>query len=107
MMAAPGSTWAAPSNGRLVIIDGRTRGFCKLVVDRSKRTVLGCHVVGERAVDIAQAAAIGIAAGVRVDDLARSPLAFPTYTGVLCRAAALAARKLGLEVDGSRIAGLL
>ncbi len=43
------------------IIDGRKLGFCKLVVDRSTRTILGCHVVGERAVEIVQTAAIAMA----------------------------------------------
>jgi len=77
------------------IIDGRTFGFCKLIVDRRTRTILGCHIVGERAVDIVQTAAIAIAAGMRVDDLARVPLSFPTYTGILGRAAAMATRQLG------------
>jgi pyruvate/2-oxoglutarate dehydrogenase complex dihydrolipoamide dehydrogenase (E3) component len=31
------------------IIDGRTRGFRKLLIDRSTRRLLGCHIVGERA----------------------------------------------------------
>jgi dihydrolipoamide dehydrogenase len=52
------------------IIDGRAHGFCKLIVDRLTRMVLGCHVVGDRAVDIVQTAAIVIAAKMRVDDLA-------------------------------------
>lgn len=30
------------------IIDGRTAGFCKLIVDRATYKILGCHVVGER-----------------------------------------------------------
>jgi pyruvate/2-oxoglutarate dehydrogenase complex dihydrolipoamide dehydrogenase (E3) component len=30
------------------IIDGRTDGFCKLIVDRTTATILGCHVVGDR-----------------------------------------------------------
>jgi pyruvate/2-oxoglutarate dehydrogenase complex dihydrolipoamide dehydrogenase (E3) component len=60
------------------IIDGRTLGFCKLVVDRTSAKVLGCHVVGERAVEIVQLAAIAIAAGMRVTDLAHVPLSFPT-----------------------------
>ena len=81
------------------IIDGRTLGFCKLVVDRKMGAILGCHVIGERAVDIAQAAAIAIAGGMRVDDVARVPLAYPTYAGVLGRAAASAARQLNLAVD--------
>ena len=79
------------------IIDGRTYGFCKLIVDRRSRTILGCHVVGERAVDIVQSAAIAIAADMRVDALARLPLSFPTYTGVLARVAAMATRQLNLD----------
>ncbi len=84
------------------IIDGRTSGFCKLVVDRATRTLLGCHVVGERAVDIVQSAAIAVAAGLRVDDLARLPLSFPTYTGILGRAAAVAARQINVDVGPRR-----
>ena len=51
------------------IIDGRKVGFCKLVVDRKTAKILGCHVVGERAVEIAQVAAIAMSAEMRVDDL--------------------------------------
>ena len=76
------------------IIDGRTAGFCKLVVDRATSRVLGCHVVGERAVEIAQVASIVVAAGMRVSELARVPLSFPTYTGILGRVAADAAREI-------------
>jgi pyruvate/2-oxoglutarate dehydrogenase complex dihydrolipoamide dehydrogenase (E3) component len=74
------------------IIDGRTTGFCKLVVDRPSRAILGCHVVGERAVELAQIAAVAIAGSVTVDELTRIPLSFPTYTDVLHRAAFVAAR---------------
>lgn len=76
------------------IVDGRTTGFCKLVADRATRRIVGCHVVGERAADIVQAAAIAMAGGVTVDDLARIPLAFPTYVGVLSRAAYRAAGQI-------------
>jgi dihydrolipoamide dehydrogenase len=79
------------------IIDGRTFGFCKLITDRPTHRILGCHVVGERAVEITQVAAIAIAAGMRVDDLARVPLSFPTYAGILGRVAASAARQLNLN----------
>lgn len=86
------------------IIDGRIYGFCKLIVDRETRLLLGCHVVGERAVDITQVAAVAIAAGMRVDDLARVPLSFPTYAGALGRVAAKVTRELNLQLDweGSR-----
>jgi pyruvate/2-oxoglutarate dehydrogenase complex dihydrolipoamide dehydrogenase (E3) component len=76
------------------IIDARTQGFCKLVVDRVSGLVLGCHVVGERAVDIVQLAAIAMAADMRADQLAALPLSYPTYAGVLGRAAASAAYQL-------------
>jgi pyruvate/2-oxoglutarate dehydrogenase complex dihydrolipoamide dehydrogenase (E3) component len=79
------------------IIDGHKVGFCKLVVDRETHRILGCHVVGERAVEITQVAAIVIAAGMRVDDLAQIPLSFPTYAGILARVAASAARSLNLK----------
>jgi len=80
------------------IIDGRKFGFCKLIVDPKTYKIVGCHAVGERAVDIVEVAAIAIAAGMRVDDLARVPLAFPTYAGILARVAAVAARQLGLNL---------
>jgi dihydrolipoamide dehydrogenase len=81
------------------IIDGRTIGFCKLIVDSKTRQILGCHVVGERAVEITQVAAVCMAAHMRVDDLAQVPFSFPTYAGVLGRAAAMATRSLNLNLD--------
>ena len=80
------------------IIDGRTTGFCKLIADRGTCTILGCHVVGERAVEITQVAAMAIAARMRLDDLVRMPLSFPTYAGIVGRAAYRAAQQLHLEV---------
>lgn len=84
------------------IIDGRTDGFCKLIVDRETRQILGCHVVGERAVEITQVAAVAMSGHMRVDDLARVPLSFPTYAGVLGRVAATASRQLNLNVNPGR-----
>ncbi len=82
------------------IIEGRTFGFCKLVADRGSCRILGCHVVGERAVEIAQLAAVAVAADMRVDDLARVAVSFPTYAEVLVHAAVLAAIELGLPLSG-------
>jgi pyruvate/2-oxoglutarate dehydrogenase complex dihydrolipoamide dehydrogenase (E3) component len=78
-------------------IDGRTTGFCKLIVDRATHTILGCHIVGERAVEITQMASIAMVGGVRIDELARLPLSLPTYTGVLQRAVNRATAELGHE----------
>lgn len=76
------------------IIDGRSEGFCKLIAERASGRILGCHVVGERAVDIVQVAAVAMAARMRVDEFARIPLAFPTYAGILGRAATMLTDRL-------------
>jgi len=81
------------------VIDGRTIGFCKLVVDKTTRKILCCHVVGERAVEVTQLAAVAMAGNLRVDELAQVPLSFPTYAGVLGRVAAMIARQLNLNLD--------
>jgi len=73
------------------IIDGRQTGFCKLVVDREHHAILGCHVVGERAVELAQLAATAMAAQMPVEQLALVPFSFPTYASALGRAAVIAA----------------
>ena len=80
------------------IIDGHKAGFCKLITDRNTYQILGCHIVGERAVDIAQVAAITIFAEMKVNDFLRIPLSFPTYTGVLVRAVSAAAQGLHLPI---------
>ena len=80
------------------IIDRRTTGFCKLIVDRRLHTILGCHIVGERAVELAQLAAIAMAADMKVEQLALVPFSFPTYANALGRAAIKAARELDLHV---------
>jgi pyruvate/2-oxoglutarate dehydrogenase complex dihydrolipoamide dehydrogenase (E3) component len=82
------------------IIDGRPTGFCKLIADRRLHTILGCHIVGERAVELAQLAAIAIAADMKVDRLALVPFSFPTYASALGRAAINAARQLEVPVTG-------
>ena len=76
------------------IIDGRLTGFCKLIADRQHHTILGCHIVGERAVELAQLAAIAMAANMTVEQLALVPFSFPTYANALGRAAITAAREL-------------
>ena len=76
------------------IIDGRTSGFCKILVDRQAERLVGCHVVGERAVDIAEVAAMVVNGAMTLRELLRIPLAFPTYAGVLYRAASKAADAL-------------
>ena len=89
------------------IIDGGTGGFCKLIADRATRTILGCHVVGERAVEIVQVVAIAIAAGhaggrpgsgsALVSHLCRDPRA----RGIPCRPGAQSGGKLAGAPGGA------
>jgi Pyridine nucleotide-disulphide oxidoreductase, dimerisation domain len=69
------------------------------IANRATRGILGCHVVGERAVEIAQVAAIAMAANMKVDDLAQVPLSFPTYAAILARVAASVTHELDLGVN--------
>ncbi|MBA2655664.1 MAG: hypothetical protein H0U70_01610 [Tatlockia sp.] len=68
------------------------------MVNRETYKILGCHVFGERAVDIVYTAAIAITAEMRVEALAQIPFSFPTYKSVLGRAAANAARQHNLKL---------
>ncbi|NAZ74808.1 FAD-dependent oxidoreductase [Kineococcus sp. T13] len=77
------------------LIDDRTRGFLKLVVDRRREVVLGAHAVGEEAVEVVQAVTTAMAAGVDVATLARVEFAYPTYSAVIGEAA----RRLLQEVQ--------
>jgi dihydrolipoamide dehydrogenase len=83
------------------LIDGRPTGFCKLIVDRGSHAILGCHIVGERAVELAQLAAIAIASKMTVEQLALVPFSFPTYANALGRVAIRAANKLRVTADGT------
>ena len=80
------------------IIDGRTYGFCKLVVDRVTHRILGAHVVGERAVEVVQLVATGMATGLRVEQLAAVDLAYPTYVQIVGEAAYRICLSLGIEL---------
>jgi hypothetical protein len=82
------------------VIDGRTDGFCKLIAARRSRKVIGAHIVGEQATEIAQLAAAGMAADVRIDELADLELAYPTFTAIV----GLAARRLVMDMQRSRTA---
>ena len=77
------------------VIDGHTDGFCKLIVSRETRQILGAHVVGEQAVEIVQLVAASMAAESRVEQLAGLELAYPTYTSIV----GLAARQIAYEMN--------
>lgn len=78
------------------VIDGRSEGFCKLLVSRQNHRILGAHVVGEQAVEIVHVVAAGMAAGMRIETLAELEIAYPTFTAVLGLAARAIVRELGV-----------
>lgn len=78
------------------VIDGRTEGFCKLIVSQETHRVLGAHFVGEQAVEASQIVAAGMAAGMWVEQLAELELAYPTYTAIVGLAARRLLRVLGV-----------
>jgi pyruvate/2-oxoglutarate dehydrogenase complex dihydrolipoamide dehydrogenase (E3) component len=80
------------------IIDARTEGMCKLIVDRGTRMVLGAHVVGSYSAEIVQVAATCMAAGMEVTKIAELELAFPTFTEAIGIAARRIVRRLGLHL---------
>jgi pyruvate/2-oxoglutarate dehydrogenase complex dihydrolipoamide dehydrogenase (E3) component len=78
------------------VIDDRLVGFCKLIIERESRRVLAAHVVGEQALEVVQLVAAGIAAGLRVEQLAELEIAYPTFTAVVGLAARELVRQMGL-----------
>lgn len=79
------------------LIDGRPTGFCKLIADRKSLKLLGCHLVGERAVETVQLVAAGMKVGLTVVQLADIPLSFPTYVEIVGWAAYDIVQQLGLD----------
>jgi pyruvate/2-oxoglutarate dehydrogenase complex dihydrolipoamide dehydrogenase (E3) component len=84
------------------VIDGHTEGFCKLVVDRPSRRILGAHIVGEQAVEVVQIVATAMRAGMPVEQLADVEFAYPTFTSIVGLAARRILRELGLVAVSPR-----
>jgi pyruvate/2-oxoglutarate dehydrogenase complex dihydrolipoamide dehydrogenase (E3) component len=78
------------------IADGRSEGFCKLIVNRRDHTILGGHVLGEYSAETVQTIAACMAAGMTVDQVAELQLAFPTFTEGVSMAAQKICRTLGI-----------
>lgn len=80
------------------VIDGHQEGFCKLIVDRDSRRILGAHIVGEQAVEVVQLVATAMRGGMPVEEIADIELAYPTFTAIVGLAARRAARDLGVTI---------
>jgi len=82
------------------VIDGRTEGFCKLIVDWETHRLVAAHVVGEQALEIVHVVAAGMAADMWVEQLAELQIAYPTFTAIL----GLAARRIVAELGVTPLA---
>jgi pyruvate/2-oxoglutarate dehydrogenase complex dihydrolipoamide dehydrogenase (E3) component len=78
------------------VADNHPEGFCKLIVERRHRYILGAHVIGEYSVEIIQMVAACMAGGMRVEQVAELQLAYPTFTEAVGMAAQKLVRELGL-----------
>ena len=77
------------------VIDGRERGFVKLISDRRRELILGAHAVGENAIEVVQSVTTAMAAGIDVATLANVRFAYPTYSAII----GLTARGLLTEAE--------
>jgi pyruvate/2-oxoglutarate dehydrogenase complex dihydrolipoamide dehydrogenase (E3) component len=78
------------------VVDAHLEGFCKLIVERHRRYILGAHIIGEYSVEIIQMVAACMASGMKVEELAELQLAYPTFTEAVGMAAQKLVRELGL-----------
>ncbi len=78
------------------VADGHPDGFCKLIADRQRKTILGGHVLGEYSAEIIQVVVACMAAGTTIDQVAELPFAFPTFTEGITMAAQKICSKLGI-----------
>jgi dihydrolipoamide dehydrogenase len=79
------------------VVDGQPEGFCKLIVERDRRQVIGAHVIGEYSAEVIQMVAACMAAGMRIEEIAELQFAFPTFGEGIGMAAQLLVRELGVR----------
>lgn len=76
------------------VADAQPEGFCKLIIDASRREIVGAHVLGEYSAEVIQMVAACMVAGMRIEDVAELQLAFPTFTEGVGMAAQMLVRQL-------------
>jgi dihydrolipoamide dehydrogenase len=79
------------------VADGQPEGFCKLIVETTRRQIVGTHVFGEYSAEVVQMVATCMAAGMRIEDVAELQFAFPTFTEGVGQAAQMVVNQLGIR----------
>jgi pyruvate/2-oxoglutarate dehydrogenase complex dihydrolipoamide dehydrogenase (E3) component len=88
------------------VIDDHPDGFCKLIVERNRRYILGAHVVGEYSAEVIQTASACMAANLRIEQVAELQPAFPTFTEGITLAAQTIVRQMGIAPTAPTWGGL-
>jgi pyruvate/2-oxoglutarate dehydrogenase complex dihydrolipoamide dehydrogenase (E3) component len=78
------------------VVDDRPLGFCKLIVERDRRYILGAHVLGEYSAEVVQTVAACMEANLRIEQVAELTPAFPTFTEAITVAAQAVVRRMGI-----------
>lgn len=84
------------------VMDGRTDGFCKLIVDNNTEKLLGAHVLGSYSAEVIQVAATCIVAEMTIHQIAELELAFPTFTEAIGMAAQRISKDIRIKQDSVR-----
>jgi pyruvate/2-oxoglutarate dehydrogenase complex dihydrolipoamide dehydrogenase (E3) component len=79
------------------VADGQPEGFCKLIVESTRRQIVGAHVLGEYSAEVIQTVATCMATGMRIEDVAELQFAFPTFTEGVSQAAQMVVNQLGVR----------
>lgn len=79
------------------VMDARTDGFCKIIIDKKTQELLGAHVLGSYSAEVIQVAATCLATKMKVVEIANLELAFPTFTEALGMAAQRICRDLRVK----------
>jgi pyruvate/2-oxoglutarate dehydrogenase complex dihydrolipoamide dehydrogenase (E3) component len=88
------------------VVDDHPDGFCKLIVERDRRYLLGAHVVGEYSAEVIQTASACMAANLRIEQIAELQPAFPTFTEGITLAAQTIVRQMGIAPTAPTWGGL-
>jgi pyruvate/2-oxoglutarate dehydrogenase complex dihydrolipoamide dehydrogenase (E3) component len=88
------------------VIDDHPDGFCKLIVERDRRYILGAHVLGEYSAEVIQTASACMAANLRIEQVAELQPAFPTFTEGITVAAQTIVRQMGIAPTAPTWGGL-
>src|SRR5262245_23605817 len=81
----------------VTLVERRQVGFLQADRRNGRRQIVGAHVLGEYSAEVIQMVAACMAAGMRVEEVAKLQLAFPTFTEGVGMAAQMLVRDLGIR----------